>query len=121
MLATRLQRLCLAKVRRSTSSMARRTTRSPHLCPLRDRRRETASCAWACEKRQAWDSGLQKPVLLSLHNMLLRLDGTGVVNPYAHWYKHMHEKMQEQEARGILPDVALRFRSGSTPDPPRYN
>ena len=49
----------------------------------------------ACEKRQAWDSGLQEPVLLSLHNMLLRLDGTGVANPSAHWNKHMHQKMQE--------------------------
>ena len=33
----------------------------------------------------------------------------------------LDEQMQQQEARGIASDVALRFRSGSTPDPRRYN
>ena len=33
----------------------------------------------------------------------------------------MHEQMKQQEARGLLPTVALRFRSGSTPDPRVYN
>ena len=75
----------------------------------------------AAAKRSSWDAGLDKAILIKLHKMLLHLDSTGVQNPYAIAYKHMHEKMQEQVADGIEPLVALRFRSGSTPDPRRYN
>ena len=59
--------------------------------------------------------GLQKQLLKQLHKMLLD------VGPYAPAYKHMHETLLEQEARGEPPKVALRFSSGAPPDPRRYN
>ena len=75
----------------------------------------------ASERRISWDAGLDKKILHKLHCMLLHLDDAGNLNPYAIAYKHLWEKMQEQQQAGVQPKVALRFRSGSTPDPRRYS
>ena len=47
--------------------------------------------------------------------MLLRIS-----NPYVESYKHMYETMRANEQGDNAPTV-LRFRSGDTPDPRRYN
>ena len=70
----------------------------------------------ATEYRARADPGLRSSVLRDLHNRLITCR-----NPYVVWYKHLHEKVLEQDAQMIPVDVALRFRSGAVPDARRYN
>ena len=74
--------------------------------------------AEAATQRCAWDTGLRREILDKLHRMMIEHP---VANPYAAGYRHMHEQLRHQEEHGETPDVVLRFRSGSTPDPRRYN
>ena len=73
----------------------------------------------AAQRRVQWDEGLRNAHLVRLHNMRMR--DVSPPNRYAQGYKHMHERMLEQQRAGHAPDVALRLRSGQTPDPRRYN
>ena len=74
--------------------------------------------AEAAELRHRWDAGLRLSILEELHDMMT---SSPTMNPYASSYRHMHEQLKEQEQCGQIIDVVLRFRSGSTPDPRRYN
>jgi len=70
----------------------------------------------ASQRRTAVDPGLDRDVLEKLHKLLLRCR-----NPYVQWYQHMHEKCQQLIRSGDDSTVVLRFRSGTVPDPRRYN
>ena len=69
----------------------------------------------AADRRVKLDPGLEKRLCEKIHRMLLRCE-----NPYVASCKHMYEKMQSHE-QGDDAQVVLRFRSGDTPDPRRYN
>ena len=69
----------------------------------------------AADRRVKLDPGLEKRFCEKIHRMLLRCE-----NPYVASYKHMYEKLQSHEQGDAAP-VVLRFRSGDTPDPRRYN
>ena len=70
----------------------------------------------ATAKRAQKHSAVDRSVLRSLHCMMEDLP-----NPYVQHYQHMYEKFQDQEAAGIVLQGYICFRSGSTPDPRRYN
>ena len=74
----------------------------------------------ASAKRKDWFDGLSEHTYIQLHTMLLNLDTEGNSNPYARGYLHLKDKLGDQEQQGIKLTAALRFTSGTTPDPRRY-